>query len=97
MFKKYYKQIDETKEDSYCSFKKNEKKKDLVLLAKYLTLPKIKNTMNYFYKTKPTLQHNKNPNNGDMKSVLKSKIQSNIITQELETVEKPYIFDFQLS
>ena len=53
MFKNYYRQIVFTTEDSHYLLKKVKKKKDLVLLAtnltkKTLTLPELKNAMNYF-------------------------------------------------
>ena len=51
LFENYYKQIGFTKKDSYCSLKM--RKKDLVLFPtnltkKYLTLLKLKRSMNYF-------------------------------------------------
>ena len=53
VFKNYYRQIVFTTEDSHYLLKKVKKKKDLVLLAtnltkKTLTLPELKNAMNYF-------------------------------------------------
>ena len=53
VFKNYYRQIVFTTKDSHYLLKKVKKKKDLVLLAtnltkKTLTLPELKNAMNYF-------------------------------------------------
>ena len=53
VFKNYNRQIVFTTEDSHYLLKKVKKKKDLVLLAtnltkKTLTLPELKNAMNYF-------------------------------------------------
>ena len=53
VFKNYYRQIVFTTEDSHYLLKKVKKKKDLVLLAtnltkKTLTIPELKNAMNYF-------------------------------------------------
>ena len=53
VFENYYRQIVFTTEDSHYLLKKVKKKKDLVLLAtnltkKTLTLPELKNAMNYF-------------------------------------------------
>ena len=75
---------------------------------KYLTLLKLKNTAlflkNKGKKNSQASKTVKNPNNDDKKSVtvrhsktafnlLKPITQSKIITEELETVEKPNIFD----
>ena len=53
VFKNYYRQIVFTTEDSHYLLKNVKKKKDLVLLAtnltkKTLTIPELKNAMNYF-------------------------------------------------
>ena len=68
------------------------------LTKKYQTLVKLKSTMSYFFKEKaknvPKASKTvKNLNNGETKSVLEPIKQSKTITQELETVEKPHIFD----
>ena len=56
--------------------------------------------MNYFYKAKVKQFSNiknfrKTTNNGGTKSVLKPITQSNINTQELESLEKPNILDIE--
>ena len=77
---------------------KKKKKKDLVLFASKLTnkIPKIdpnnakehyklilKNQAKKIPKASKTM---KNPSNGDVKSILKTIKQSNLITQKLETI-----------